>query len=100
MPIIPCDKLLIDGRTRPYTGVGRTNILLMRVGEARQGVVGLHKTGLPGEVMPSLTVRSMGINTKSVAEYLVSLYYSVAALTEDAIGSLEDIEVGHYYDYP
>lgn len=99
IPIVPCDKLLIDGRARPRTGVGRTSILLMRVGEARQGVVGLHKTGLPGEIMPSLSVRSMGIDSRSVAEYLVSLYYSAAVLTEDAIGVLADVEVGHHYDY-
>ncbi len=99
IPLVPCDKLMIGGRTRPRTGMGTTSILLLRVGEQKQGVVGLHKTGLAGEVMPSLTVRSMGINTNSVAEYLVSLYYSAAVLTEDAIGVLEDVEVGHYYEY-
>ncbi len=99
IPLVPCDKLMVDGRRRSNSGGGLTSILLMRVGEARQGVVGLHKTGLAGEVMPSLTVRSMGINDRSVAEYLVSLYYSAAALTPDAIGVLEDVEVGYYHDY-
>jgi CRP-like cAMP-binding protein len=99
IPLIPCDKLLVNGSTRPRTGVGRTSILLMRTGEARQGVIGLHKTGLPGEVAPSLTVRPMGIDQKAVSQYLISLYYSAASLTEDALGSLDDIEVGHYYDY-
>ncbi len=99
VPILPCDKLLIDGRARPTRGIGRTNILLVRVGEAQQGVVGLHKTGLAGEVMPSLAVRFMGIDQRSVAQYLVSSYYSAAVLTDDALAMLEDIEVGHYYDY-
>lgn len=99
IPLVPCDKLMIDGRKRPATGVGRTNILLMRTGMDRQGVIGLHKTGIAGEIMPSLSVRSMGINNRSIAEYLVSLYYSAAVLTEDAIGVLENVEVGNYYDY-
>jgi CRP-like cAMP-binding protein len=99
VPLVPCDKLMVDGRRRPDSGGGLTSILLMRISETRQGVVGLHKTGLAGEIMPSLTVRTMGINDRSVAEYLVSLYYSVAVLTHDAIGALEDVEVGHYYDY-
>jgi CRP-like cAMP-binding protein len=99
IPLVPSDKLMVDGRRRPDNGGGLTSILLMRIGEAHQGVVGLHKTGLAGEIMPSLTVRSMGINDRSVAQYLVSLYYSAAVLTHDAIGVLENIEVGHYYDY-
>lgn len=99
VPIIPCDKIEVDGRTRPPSGSGRSHILLMRVGEDNRGVVGLHKTGIPDEVEPSLSVRSMGINTKSVAEYLVSQYYSAAVLTQDALAVLEDIEVGQYYDY-
>ena len=100
IPIIPSDKMLVSGRARPILGVGRTNILLIRLGEAQQGVVGLHKLGIPGEVMPSLSVRFMGIDHNSIAQYLVSSYYSAAVLTEDALGMLEDIEVGHYYDYP
>jgi CRP-like cAMP-binding protein len=99
IPLVPCDKLMVDGRKRPRVGTGSTNILLLRLGEARQGVVGLHKTGLTGEVQPSLSVRSMGINHRSIAEYLVTLYYSAAVLTPDAIGVLEDVEVGHFHEY-
>lgn len=98
-PLFPCDKLLVDGRRRPSRSSGKTNILLMRVGEAKQGVVGLAKTGLVGEQLPSLSVRSMGISRNAIAEYLVTLYFSVAALTEDAVGCLENVEVGNYYDY-
>ena len=32
------------------TGNGTTNILLLRIGEADQGVVGLHQAGIPGEI--------------------------------------------------
>jgi hypothetical protein len=53
---------------------------------------------LPGEQTPGLSVRFMGINIKAIASYLISLYCSVAVLTEDAIGVLEDVEVGNYHD--
>ena len=41
IPLIPCDKLRVTA--------GKTNILLLRTGESRQGVVGLYQPGLPGE---------------------------------------------------
>jgi CRP-like cAMP-binding protein len=98
VPLIPTDKLLVGGSTRPIDGLGRTNIVLMRVGEADQGVVGLHQPGIAGEVQPSLCVKLMGINERSVMQYLVSLYFSLAVLTDDAVGVLEGVEVGTYHD--
>src|SRR5262249_13765961 len=44
IPLVPSDKLLVN-RTGDEHSAGLTNILLMRVGEAKQGVVGLHQTG-------------------------------------------------------
>ncbi len=41
----------------------------------------------------------MGINRKAIASYLISLYTSLAVLTEDAIAVLENVEVGKYHDY-
>jgi hypothetical protein len=96
VPLVPCDKLEVKGARG---GVGTTNILLMRVGEQEQGVVGLHQTGIPGEQMPSLSVRFMGVNTKAVTSYLITLYFAVAVLTEDALGVLENVEVGFYHEY-
>lgn len=98
IPIIPSDKLLVGGKTRPVDSTGQTNILLIRTGESDQGVVALHQTGIPGEVLPSLSVKRMSINTTSVTAYLMSLYFSVAALAEDAVGVLEGVEVGNYHD--
>jgi len=46
-----------------------------------------------------LSVRFMGINHKAIASYLVSLYCSLAVLTDDAIAVLQNVEVGNYYDY-
>jgi hypothetical protein len=72
---------------------------LMRIGEADQGVVGLHQAGLPGEVSPSLSARLMGLDSLGVASYLLTLYSSCAVLTDDALGVLENVEVGYYHDY-
>lgn len=93
VPIIPSDKLPIDED-------GKTKILLIRVGEKRQGVVGLYQPGLAGQQSPGLSVRFMGIGRNAIASYLISLYCSLAILTEDAVAVLEDVEVGKYHDYP
>jgi hypothetical protein len=82
-----------------WRGAGKTNILLMRTGERKQGVVGLFQPGLPGEQTPGLSVRFMGIGRNSIASYLVSLYCSAAVLVEDALGVLENVEVGQYHEY-
>jgi CRP-like cAMP-binding protein len=102
VPLIPCDKLELHSHYQSQTrdlGFGTTSILLMRIGEAEQGVVGLHQTGIPGEIMPSLSSRFMGIDSIGVAMYLFTLYFSCAVLTEDALGVLENVEVGCYHEY-
>jgi hypothetical protein len=91
IPLVPCDKLAVKAE--------KTSILLLRTGEKKQGVVGLFQPGLPGEVSPSLSVRFMGINHKAIASYLISLYCSIAVLTEDAIGVLENVNVDQYHEY-
>ncbi|MFC0243806.1 family 2A encapsulin nanocompartment shell protein [Rhodopseudomonas telluris] len=92
LPLVPSDKVPVDEH-------GRTKILLLRTGEKKQGVVGLFQPGVPGEVAPSLSVRFMGINRKAIASYLISLYCSLAVLTEDALGVLDNVEVGKYHEY-
>jgi hypothetical protein len=92
LPLVPSDKLAIDE-------AGKTNILLMRTGEKKRGVVGLFQPGIPGEVAPSLSVRMMRINERGAAEYLISLYCAAAVLTEDALGILQGVDVGKYHDY-
>lgn len=91
IPLIPSDKLqIVDGKT---------NIILLRTGEAKQGVVGLYQPNLPGEQSMGLSVRFMGINKQAIASYLVSLYCSLAVLTDDALGVLENVEVDKYHVY-
>jgi hypothetical protein len=91
IPIFPSDKISVEN--------GKTKILLLRTGSARQGVVGLYQPNLPGEQSPGLSVRFMGINHKAIASYLVSLYCSLAVLVPDAIAVLDDVETGLYHDY-
>ncbi|HTF95558.1 MAG TPA: family 2A encapsulin nanocompartment shell protein [Cellvibrio sp.] len=93
VPLIPSDKLPIDED-------GKTKILLIRVGDKRQGVIGLYQPGLAGQQSPGLSVRFMGIGRNAIASYLISLYCSLAILTEDAVAVLEDVDVSKYHDYP
>jgi CRP-like cAMP-binding protein len=99
VPLVPCDKLEMKSRYQSNQWYGTTSILLVRVGEADQGVVGLHQTGIPGEIMPSLSARLMGLDSLGVASYLMTLYFSCAVLTDDALGVLENVEVNFYHDY-
>ena len=92
VPIIPSDKLTVSEE-------GKTNILLLRVGENRQGVVGLYQPNLPGQQGLGLSVRFMGISRKAIASYLISLYSSLAILTDDAVAVLENVDVNHYHTY-
>ncbi len=87
LPLLPCNKI-------PITGNHVTAILALRTGEESQGVIGLHQTGIPDEYQPSLSVRFMGINEKAVISYLVSAYYSAAILVPDALGMLDNVEIG------
>ena len=92
LPLIPSDKVPVND--------GKTKIILLRVGDKRQGVVGLYQPGLPGEQSPGLSVRFMGISRNAIASYLISLYCSLAVQTEDALAVLDDVEVGKYHEYP
>ena len=87
IPLLPCNKI-------PITKTRTSSVLVMRTGQDNQGVIGLHQTGIPDEYQPSLSVRFMGINEQAVISYLVSLYYSAAILVPDALGVLENVEIG------
>lgn len=92
IPLIPSDKVpVVDGKTK---------ILLIRVGEKRQGVIGLFQPGLAGEQSPGLSVRFMGIDRSAIASYLISLYCSLVVQSPDALAVLDDVEIGKFHDYP
>ena len=92
IPLIPSDKVPVAD--------GKTKILLLRVGDKRQGVVGVYQPGLAGEQSPGLSVRFMGINRSAIASYLISLYCSLVVQSDDALAVLEDVEIGKFHDYP
>lgn len=87
VPMLPCNKI-------PISETRTSSILAMRTGAEEQGVIGLHQTGIPDEYQPSLSVRFMGISEKAIISYLVTAYYSAAVLVPDALGILEDVEIG------
>ncbi|MEU8772836.1 family 2B encapsulin nanocompartment shell protein [Streptomyces sp. NPDC048606] len=89
VPIFPSNKIPIsDART--------TSILCMRTGESEQGVIGLHQPGIPDEIEPSVSVRFMGISEQAIISYLVTAYFSAAVLVPDALGVLENVEIGRW----
>jgi hypothetical protein len=87
VPVLPCPVI-------PVTEHNTSSILVLRTGEDNQGVVGLRQTGIPDEYEPGLNVRFMGIDSTAVISYLVSAYFSAAVLVPDAIGMLENAELG------
>ncbi|WBO63934.1 family 2B encapsulin nanocompartment shell protein [Streptomyces camelliae] len=89
VPIYPCSKI-------PVTPERTTSIIAMRTGEQDQGVIGLRQSGIPDEIEPSLSVRFMGINEQAIIKYLVTAYYSAAVLVPDALGVLENVEIGRW----
>jgi len=91
LPIIPSDKVPVEN--------GVSKFLLLRTGESRQGVIGLFQPNLPDERSMGLSVRFMGISRSAISSYLISLYCSLAVLTDDALAVLDGVEVGKYHEY-
>ncbi len=87
VPLLPCDKI-------PITEGHLSSIIVMRTGVEDQGVIGLHTVDIDDEVAPSMNVRFMGIDDRAVLSYLVSVYFSAAVLVPDALGVLENVEIG------
>lgn len=95
VPLVPTNKLELKGKEKSPA----TTILLLRVGESEQGVVGLQKAGVTGEIEEGLSVRYMGTNENSISSHLVTRYFSTSVLTEDAIARLDNVQIGNYHDY-
>jgi CRP-like cAMP-binding protein len=92
VPLIPSDKIQID-----YSGPNPTSrIFLMRVGEERRGVVGVHQSNIGDERLPSFAIRFNGVDQLGVANYLVSVYFSLSVLADDALGSLDNVVLNKY----
>ncbi|MGW2230768.1 family 2B encapsulin nanocompartment shell protein [Streptomyces formicae] len=97
VPLLPSDKVRFTNGGGVHTGT--TEILLMRMGEAEQGVVGLRPAEVPDEAEPGLSMRNMGVDNKGITSYLMTAYFNTAVLVEDAIAVLQNVEVAKYHDY-
>ena len=104
VPLVPTNKIEFGARdeknyafTSGYGDVAatgkdsgaETQILLLRVGEDVQGVVGLHQAGVGNQDVQSLNIRKMGITREGIESYLITCYFNVAVLAYDAIGVLK-----------
>lgn len=87
VPVLPSNKI-------PISAQRTSTVLAMRVGEDSSGVIGLRPSAVPDELEPGISVRFTGIDDRAVASYLVSSYYSAAILVPDALGLLENVEIG------
>jgi hypothetical protein len=92
IPLIPSDKVPVAD--------GKTKILLLRVGEKRQGVVGLFQPGLAGRAEPG-AVGALHGHQPQRDRVVPDLAVLLAGRADaDALAVLEDVEVGKYHDYP
>ncbi len=87
VPLLPCDKI-------PISDAQTSAILVMRLGADAQGVIGLRHADLPDEVEPGLSVRRMDVSDKAITSHLVTTYFSAAVLVPDALGILEEVQIG------
>ena len=109
VPLVPSDKLPVNRAVGP--GSARNESRRRWVGRPHQypaDARGRERSKAWSDCIRSvcrasrcrgLSVRFMGIDNYSTASYLVTLYFSAAVLTEDALGILENVEVGNYHDY-
>jgi hypothetical protein len=89
LPIVPSEKIPIKTTAVNNVAIKKTSILLIRVGRKDQGVVGLMNKKLLSKYGNGLSVRFKGIDNNSAAGYLITLYYSISVLSDDALGVLE-----------
>ena len=83
VPIVPSDKINVGND-------GSTEVMLLRVGEDRQGVVGLSGTAKTGrEIAPGITAKFNGTDEQGLQRFLLTRYVSLAVLVPDALGILK-----------
>ena len=99
VPLVPCDKLEMKSRYQSNQWLGTTSILLLRVGETDQGVVGLHRWACARKMQP-VGALLYGNGVCWSGAYLLSLYFYTAVLTDDALGVLENVEVSYCRSSP
>ncbi len=87
VPLVPSNKL---GLSSGAGGSQVTDVLLMRLGLEKQGVICLCQDGLKASPMlPYITVEEMRTDDNSVANYLLTTYCAMAVLSPGALASAE-----------
>lgn len=99
LPILPTNKLHLvaggkdieDGAMVDRTpGKATTNVLLMRIGELKQGVVSLYAAGSEGtDRFPFINVDFMSHSDEAVSSYLMTMYAAMAVCTPGALARAE-----------
>lgn len=99
LPILPTNKLhLVAGGEEVdeakmvdrIPGSATSHILLMRIGEQKQGVVSLYAAGSEGsDRFPFINVEFMSHSDEAVSSYLMTMYAAMAVCTPGALASAE-----------
>ena len=97
IPILPTNKLhlVVDGAdledpqiSGRMVGKAMSTILLVRIGEPKQGIVSLYAAGTEGtDRLPFIDVEFMSYDSAAVASYLMTMYAGMAALTPGCMAS-------------
>ncbi len=97
LPILPTNKLhlVVDGEDLDdpqiedrEAGKATSTILLVRIGEPKQGIVSLYAAGTEGtDRLPFIDVEFMSYDSAAVASYLMTMYAGMAALTPGCMAS-------------
>ncbi len=98
VPLVPCDKLEMKSRYQSNQWYGTTSILLLRTVRPIKVSLACIRPAYPARSSESVGTVD-GLDSLGVASYLLTLYFSCAVLTDDALGVLENVEVGYYHDY-
>ena len=99
LPILPTNKLHLvsggkevkDGKmVDRKPGSATSNVLLMRIGELKQGVVSLYAAGSGGsDRFPFINVDFMSHSDEAVSSYLMTMYAAMAVCTPGALACAE-----------
>ena len=105
LPILPTNKLyLINDHNRDKSaiektvynlddrmrGQSKTHVVLLRIGEKKQGAISLFPKGMTGsKAFPLIDIDFMGIDEFGNAKYMLSTYSAIAILTPGALAVAE-----------
>ena len=87
VPLVPSTKMPLGAGKK---GQRASSIVLLRTGEERQGVSALRR----GQGVPhGIVIRDMGVDSRSIATYLLTCFFSLSIPVDDAVAVLEGVRV-------